>query len=96
MPVCTVPPLPRQGRFSLAAAAQHLSRVPLPPDPSGRTVFWLARQRLLTQHTKTPYAVHRALTTLAPWWNPPWPMRWQHAYHHAREHHHTGRPSVGG
>ncbi|MFC9931813.1 Helicase associated domain protein [Streptomyces sp. NPDC127190] len=45
---------------------------------------WLARQRLLAQSTNTPYAVHRALTTLDPWWNPHWPMRWQRAYHHAR------------
>ncbi|WP_261387038.1 Helicase associated domain protein [Streptomyces sp. BK340] len=45
---------------------------------------WLARQRLLAQNTNTPYALHHALTTLDPWWNPPWPMRWQRAYHHAR------------
>ncbi|MFD5475275.1 Helicase associated domain protein [Streptomyces sp. NPDC127105] len=45
---------------------------------------WLARQRLLAHNANTPYAVHRALTTLDPWWNPPWPMRWQRAYHHAR------------
>ncbi|WP_437051086.1 helicase associated domain-containing protein [Streptomyces sp. enrichment culture] len=45
---------------------------------------WLARQRLLAHNANTPYAVHRALTKLDPWWNPPWPMRWQRAYHHAR------------
>lgn len=45
---------------------------------------WLARQRLLAQNTKNPWPVHRALTALDPWWNPPWPMRWQRAYHHAR------------
>ncbi|MFI5635378.1 Helicase associated domain protein [Streptomyces sp. NPDC051664] len=45
---------------------------------------WLARQRLLAQSTNTPYAAHQALTTLDPWWNPPWPMRWQRAWHHAR------------
>lgn len=26
----------------------------------------------------------RVLADLEPWWNPPWPMRWQYAYHHAR------------
>lgn len=45
---------------------------------------WLARQRLLAQNTNTPYALHHALATLDPWWNPPWPMRWQRGYHHAR------------
>ncbi|MFD5677147.1 Helicase associated domain protein [Streptomyces sp. NPDC058728] len=45
---------------------------------------WLARQRLLAHNANTPYAIHRALTMLDPWWNPPWPMRWQRAYHHAR------------
>ena len=45
---------------------------------------WLSRQRLLAHNANTPYAIHRALTTLDLWWNPPWPMRWQRAYHHAR------------
>ncbi|MET8601876.1 Helicase associated domain protein [Streptomyces althioticus] len=45
---------------------------------------WLARQRLLAQNTHTPYALHHALTTLDPWWNPPCSMRWQRAYDHAR------------
>ncbi|MBR8639639.1 hypothetical protein KEF29_10820 [Streptomyces tuirus] len=33
----------------------------------------------------------RVLADVEPWWNPPWPMRWQYAYHHARTHPHTSR-----
>jgi hypothetical protein len=28
----------------------------------------------------------QALTTIDPWWNPPWPILWQRAYHHAHTH----------
>ncbi|MEU2855585.1 hypothetical protein [Streptomyces syringium] len=31
------------------------------------------------------------LASLDPWSNPPWPMRWQYAYHHARTHPDTPR-----
>lgn len=51
--------------------------------PIGR---WLAehRQRARKRTGTSPQA--RVLTSLDPWWNPPWPMRWQYAYHRARTH----------
>ncbi|MGP3769652.1 helicase associated domain-containing protein [Streptomyces sp. SDT5-1] len=51
--------------------------------PIGR---WLAehRQRARKRSGTSPQA--QVLAGLDPWWNPPWPMRWQYAYHHARTH----------
>jgi hypothetical protein len=56
--------------------------------PIGR---WLAehRQRARKKSGISPQA--RVLASLDPWWNPPWPMRWQYAYHHARTHPDTPR-----
>ncbi|MDX2548786.1 helicase associated domain-containing protein [Streptomyces sp. WI04-05B] len=53
--------------------------------------YWLAehRQRARKKSGTSPQA--RVLASMDPWWNPPWPMRWQYAYHHARTHPDTSR-----
>ncbi|MEV5513920.1 Helicase associated domain protein [Streptomyces flaveolus] len=82
---------PRQQAFdralvhATAYAARH-GHLAAPVDeihdgfPLGR---WLATQRTradtLTAQRTT------ALTTLDQWWNPPWPITWQRAYHAARQ-----------
>ncbi|MDV7220517.1 helicase associated domain-containing protein [Streptomyces prunicolor] len=53
--------------------------------PLGR---WLNKQRYRTRKTGPTPAAH-ALTTIDPWWNPPWGMIWQRAYQHARTHPHN-------
>ncbi|MCZ4120199.1 DEAD/DEAH box helicase [Streptomyces sp. H39-S7] len=45
---------------------------------------WLATQRTQADHL-TP-ARTTALHALDPWWNPPWPLTWQRAYHATRHH----------
>jgi hypothetical protein len=69
-------------------AAQHGHLAPHAGEehegfPIGR---WLAehRQRARKKSGMSPQA--RVLASLDPWWNPPWPMRWQYSYHHARTH----------
>lgn len=47
--------------------------------PLGR---WLATQRTRADHLPPERAA--ALTALDRWWNPPWPITWQRAYHAAR------------
>jgi hypothetical protein len=44
---------------------------------------WLNRQRGLSKKRSRPSPTQQALTTMDPWWNPPWPIAWQRAYHHA-------------
>ncbi|MEU9383583.1 Helicase associated domain protein [Streptomyces sp. NPDC048279] len=44
---------------------------------------WLATQRTRADHLTAERIA--ALTTLDPWWNPPWPITWQRAYHAARQ-----------
>ncbi|MCQ4044761.1 Helicase associated domain protein [Streptantibioticus rubrisoli] len=48
--------------------------------PLGR---WLATQRTRA-HQLTPERA-AALTALDQWWNPPWPITWQRAYHATRQ-----------
>ncbi|MFF4234124.1 helicase associated domain-containing protein [Streptomyces sp. NPDC001820] len=67
------------------AFADHNGHLAVPHNivrdgfPLGR---WLIKQRYRTRKTgPTPAA--RALTAIAPYWNPPWGMTWQLAYHHA-------------
>lgn len=82
---------PRQQAFdrALAHAAAYAARhghLAAPVEevhdgfPLGR---WLATQRTragtLTDQRST------ALTALDRWWNPPWPITWQRAYHAARQ-----------
>ncbi|MFJ2967538.1 helicase associated domain-containing protein [Streptomyces collinus] len=68
---------------AFAAAHGHLA---VPRDtvqdgfPLGQ---WLNKQRYRTK-TKGPTPAAHALTTIDPWWNPPWGMAWQHAYQRAR------------
>ncbi|MCQ9178685.1 Helicase associated domain protein [Streptomyces sp. IBSBF 2953] len=81
---------PRQQAFerglahATAYAARH-GHLAAPVDethdgfPLGR---WLSTQRTRA-HALTPPRT-AALTALDPWWNPPWPITWQRAYHAAR------------
>ncbi|WP_432177149.1 Helicase associated domain protein [Streptomyces sp. Tue6028] len=82
---------PRQQAFErgLAHAAAHVTRrghLAVPVDevqddfPLGR---WLATQRSRAATLSAERAA--ALTALDPWWNPPWPITWQRAYHAARQ-----------
>ncbi|MEV8311907.1 Helicase associated domain protein [Streptomyces flavidovirens] len=59
--------------------------------PLGR---WLVQtRRKARQGCLSPTTTH-ALTSLDPWWNPPWPSIWQRTYHQAREQHLTGQDSI--
>ncbi|MFF4181230.1 Helicase associated domain protein [Streptomyces sp. NPDC001750] len=49
--------------------------------PLGR---WLNDQRQQARRDTTPNARHQTLTTIDPWWNPPWDLSWQRAYTRAR------------
>ncbi|MER5905140.1 Helicase associated domain protein [Streptomyces mirabilis] len=81
---------PRQQAFdrgvahATAYAARH-GHLAVPVEhihddfPLGR---WLATQRTRAPHL-TPQRT-AALTALDQWWNPPWPITWQRAYHAAR------------
>ena len=82
---------PRQQAFdrALAHAAAYAARhghLAAPVDeihdgfPLGR---WLATQRTRAETLTDQRAT--ALTTLDRWWNPPWPITWQRAYHTARQ-----------
>ncbi|WP_329550393.1 DEAD/DEAH box helicase [Streptomyces sp. NBC_00696] len=82
---------PRQQAFdrALAHAAAYAARhghLAAPVDeihdgfPLGR---WLATQRTRAETLTDQRAT--ALTTLDRWWNPPWPITWQRAYHAARQ-----------
>lgn len=82
---------PRQQAFdrALAHAAAYAARhyhLAAPVDeihdgfPLGR---WLATQRTRAEILTGQRAA--ALTALDRWWNPPWPITWQRAYHAARQ-----------
>ncbi|MET8439203.1 helicase associated domain-containing protein [Streptomyces sp900116325] len=47
---------------------------------------WLDRQRQLAKKRSSPSPTQHTLTTIDPWWNPPWPILWQRSYHHAHTH----------
>ncbi|QTD95712.1 DEAD/DEAH box helicase [Streptomyces cyanogenus] len=81
---------PRQQAFERGLAhatayASHNGHLAVPVDclhddfPLGR---WLATQRTRAHDLTAQRAA--ALTALDPWWNPPWPLTWQRAYHTAR------------
>lgn len=53
---------------------------------------WLNRQRELAKKRTSPSPTQQALATIAPWWNPPWPILWQRTYHHA--HTNPGSPTT--
>ncbi|MFE7214329.1 helicase associated domain-containing protein [Streptomyces sp. NPDC057611] len=67
------------------AHAAHHGHLAVPVDhlhddfPLGR---WLATQRTRAHDLTAERTA--ALTALDPWWNPPWPITWQRAYHAAR------------
>lgn len=82
---------PRQQAFdrALAHATAYAARhghLAAPVDeihdgfPLGR---WLATQRTRAETLTEQRAA--ALTALDRWWNPPWPITWQRAYHAARQ-----------
>ncbi|MFJ2008087.1 DEAD/DEAH box helicase [Streptomyces chartreusis] len=82
---------PRQQAFDrgLAHAAAYVTRhghLAVPVDetqddfPLGR---WLATQRARAQTLTAERTA--ALAALDPWWNPPWPITWQRAYHVLRQ-----------
>ncbi|WP_432590508.1 Helicase associated domain protein [Streptomyces sp. HD1123-B1] len=81
---------PRQQAFDRGLAhatayAAHNDHLAVPVEyvhddfPLGR---WLSTQRTRAHHLTAERA--DALTALDPWWNPPWPITWQRAYHTAR------------
>ncbi|MEW2554492.1 Helicase associated domain protein [Streptomyces zhihengii] len=82
---------PRQQAFdrALAHAAVYAARhghlaVPVDEVHDGfRLGRWLATQRTRAETLTDQRA--SALTALDRWWNPPWPVTWQRAYHAARE-----------
>jgi len=90
---------PRQQAFdrgfahAAAYAIQH-GHLAAPVDhihdgfPLGR---WLATQR--TRAARLPQDRAAALAALDPWWNPPWPITWQRAYHDAARRH-TATPAA--
>ncbi|MEV8334441.1 helicase associated domain-containing protein [Streptomyces niveus] len=48
---------------------------------------WLGNQRTHRRSGRRPLAADRAraLADIDPWWNPPWHLKWQRHYHHARD-----------
>ncbi|MEV5901297.1 Helicase associated domain protein [Streptomyces sp. NPDC052127] len=74
-----------RGLAHATAYAARLGHLAAPVDethddfPLGR---WLSTQRTRV-HRLTPQRT-AALTALDQWWNPPWPITWQRAYHAAR------------
>jgi hypothetical protein len=71
----------RHGHLTVPGDARHDGY------PLGK---WLSAQRKRAARGQLPDKRAQALAALDPWWNPPWPMRWQHALHTARTHT-TGR-----
>lgn len=61
-----------------------------PPIKTVRDGFplgqWLDSQRQLAKKRSSPSSTQQTLATIDPWWNPPWPILWQRAYHHAHTH----------
>ncbi|MFF5257067.1 Helicase associated domain protein [Streptomyces leeuwenhoekii] len=61
-----------------------------PPIKTVRDGFplgkWLDSQRQLAKKRTSPSPTQQVLTAIDPWWNPPWPILWQRAYHHAHTH----------
>ncbi|WP_330358362.1 helicase associated domain-containing protein [Streptomyces chartreusis] len=53
---------------------------------------WLNKVRHRQRASTQPTRLGRQLTTLDPWWNPPWSLAWQRYYWAARHHRH-GLPS---
>ncbi|EWS89735.1 hypothetical protein SSIG_07842 [Streptomyces filamentosus NRRL 11379] len=53
-------------------------------------------QNTHSAHKKRPTTRSRALSAIDPWWNPPWPLAWQRAYHHARKQCGSHQPLVPG
>lgn len=45
---------------------------------------WLAWQRRRARQGRLSPTRAEALTVIDPWWNPPWPLQWQQAYHRLR------------
>ncbi|MEU5417564.1 helicase associated domain-containing protein [Streptomyces clavifer] len=73
----------QQGHLAARSSEEHEG------FPIGR---WLAehRQRARKKSGTSPQA--RVLTSLAPWWNPPWPFTLQRQYHRYRTTRVAGQP----
>ncbi|RZD77663.1 DEAD/DEAH box helicase [Streptomyces albidoflavus] len=93
---------PRQQAFDrgLAHASAYAARhghLAAPVDEvhdDYRLGRWLATQRTRASRLTAERAA--ALTALDPWWNPPWPLAWQRAYHAARRGlHEAGAADAG-
>ncbi|MFF0277838.1 Helicase associated domain protein [Streptomyces sp. NPDC004330] len=57
---------------------------------------WLMSQRSRARMAEKETDRSRALSAIDPWWNPPWPLAWQRAYHHARKQCGSHQPLVPG
>ncbi|MFE9459515.1 helicase associated domain-containing protein [Streptomyces californicus] len=67
------------------AAAHHTLAVAYSTVHDGFPLgHWLNNQRQQARRDTTPNARHQALTTIDPWWNPPWDLAWQRACTRAR------------
>ncbi|WP_345666399.1 helicase associated domain-containing protein [Streptomyces venetus] len=77
---------------SYAAEHGHLA-VPTPTEHAGFPLgSWLLQQRRKARSGRLSARTLQELTTLDPWWNPPWPFVWQRHYHQCRTLHATGQP----
>ncbi|MFD9394893.1 Helicase associated domain protein [Streptomyces sp. NPDC060000] len=57
---------------------------------------WLMSQRSRARIAEKETDRSRALSAIDPWWNPPWPMAWQRAYHEVRKQCGSAQPLVPG
>ncbi|SCF66260.1 helicase associated domain-containing protein [Streptomyces sp. Ncost-T10-10d] len=69
---------------SFAAHHGHLAASRTARHDGYRLGSWLATQRQRAANDRLPRDRVEALTTIAPWWNPPWGLPWQMAYHTVR------------
>ncbi|MEU4040229.1 Helicase associated domain protein [Streptomyces collinus] len=77
---------------SYAAEHGHLA-VPTPTRHAGFALgAWLLQQRRKARSDRLSARTLQELTTLDPWWNPPWAFTWQRHYHQYRTTHTRGRP----
>ncbi|MFE3106861.1 helicase associated domain-containing protein [Kitasatospora indigofera] len=58
--------------------------------------WWLYEQRKRAnahlKRTGQPWPHQAAMTTIDPWWNPPWRATWQHTYTRIQDHPDPARP----
>ncbi|MFH9405211.1 helicase associated domain-containing protein [Streptomyces sp. NPDC017638] len=77
---------------SYAAEHGHLA-VSSPAEHGGFPLgAWLLQQRRKARSGRLSAHTLLELTTLDPWWNPPWPFTWQRHYHQCRTTCAAGQP----